>query len=41
MAFSDDSVVKDMPANAGDVRGVGSISRLGRYPAGGHGNPLQ
>jgi len=30
-----------MPANAGDVRDVGSISGLGRSPGGGHGNPLQ
>ena len=29
------------PANAGDLRGVGSIPELGRSPGGGHGNPLQ
>ena len=34
-------VVKNLPANAGDVRDMGSISGLGRYPGGGHGNPLQ
>ena len=34
-------MVKNMPANAGDVRDVGSISGLGRCPGGGHGNPLQ
>ena len=34
-------MVKNSPANAGDVRGVGSISGLGRSPGGGHGNPLQ
>jgi len=34
-------VVKNSPANAGDIREVGSIPRLGRYPRGGHGNPLQ
>ena len=34
-------VVKNLPANAGDQRGVGSIPRLGRSPRGGHGNPLQ
>ena len=28
-------------ANAGDVRGVGSIPGPGRSPEGGHGNPLQ
>ena len=37
----DGSVVKNQPANAGDTRGVGSISGFGRYPGGGHGNPLQ
>ena len=31
-------MVKNTPANAGDV---GSISGLGRSPGGGHGNPLQ
>ena len=30
-----------MPANAGDVRDVGSISGLGRSSGGGNGNPLQ
>ena len=34
-------VVKNLPANIGDVRDVGSISGLGRSPGGGHGNPLQ
>ena len=34
-------VVKDLPANAGDVRDAGLISGLGRPPRGGHGNPLQ
>ena len=34
-------VVKTLPANAGDIRDVGSIPRLGRSPGGGHGNPLQ
>ena len=33
-------VVKNPPANAGDVRD-GSASELGRSPGGGHGNPLQ
>ena len=27
-------VVKNLPANAGDVRDVGSIPGLGRYPRG-------
>ena len=34
-------VVKNPPANAGDIRGVGSVSGLGRSPGGGHHNPLQ
>ena len=34
-------MVKNLPANAGDVRDVGSIPGLGRSPRGGHGNPLQ
>ena len=33
-------VVKNLSANAGDVRDVGSISGLGRCPGGGHSNPL-
>ena len=34
-------MVKNPPANAGDVRDEGSISGSGRSPGGGHGNPLQ
>ena len=34
-------VVKNLPANAGDVRHTGSIPGLGRSPGRGHGNPLQ
>ena len=34
-------MVKNLPANAGDIRDVGSIPGLGRSPGGGHGNPLQ
>ena len=34
-------VVKNLPANEGDIRDVDSISGLGRSPGGGHGNPLQ
>ena len=34
-------VVKNLPANAGDVRDMGLFSGLGRPPGGGHGNPLQ
>ena len=34
-------VVKNPPANAGDVRDAGSIPGSGRSPGGGHDNPLQ
>ena len=34
-------MVKNLPANAGDIRDVGSIPGLGRSPGRGHGNPLQ
>ena len=34
-------VVKNLPANAGDLRAVGSIPGLGGSPGGGHRNPLQ
>ena len=34
-------VVKNHPANAGDVRDTGSIPGLGRSPEEGNGNPLQ
>ena len=34
-------VLKNPPANAGEVRDVGLIHGSGRSPAGGHGNPLQ
>ena len=34
-------VVKNSPANAGDVRDTGAILGLGRSPEGEHGNPLQ
>ena len=33
--------VKNSPANARDVRSLGSIPGLGRSPGGGHGNALQ
>ena len=32
--------VKNMPANAGDIRDVGLIPGSGRSPGGGNGNPL-
>ena len=34
-------VVKNLSANAGDIRDAVSILGLGRSPGGGHGNPLQ
>ena len=34
-------VVKNPPANAGDVRDAGSIPGSGRSSGGGHGNPPQ
>ena len=34
-------VVKDLPANAGDIRDAGSIPGSGRSTGGGHGNSLQ
>ena len=33
-------VVKNLPASAGDIRDTGLISRLGRSPGEGNGNPL-
>ena len=38
--FPSDTVVKNLPANAGDTRDVGSIPESGRSPGGGNGNPL-
>ena len=44
-AFPGGTVVKNLPANAGDTRDSGSmaglIPGLGRYPGRGNGNPLQ
>ena len=34
-------VIKNLPANAGDVRDTGSIPGWERSPGGGYGNPLQ
>ena len=34
-------VVENLLANAGDIRDTGSVSGSGRFPGGGHGNPLQ
>jgi len=35
------SVVKNLPASAGDSRDLGSIPGSGRCPGGGNGNSLQ
>ena len=40
-SFSGGSVVKILPANAGDARDVGSVPGSGRSPGEGNGNPLQ
>ena len=34
-------VVKNLPANSGATGDEGLIPGLGRFPGGGHGNPLQ
>ena len=34
-------MVKNLPANAGDVRAADLIPRLRRSPGGGHDSPLQ
>ena len=34
-------MVKNPPANAGEIKDAGSIPGLGRSPGGGNGNPLQ
>ena len=34
-------MVKNLPANAEDIRDMGSVPGLGRSPEGGHANPLQ
>ena len=34
-------MVNNLPANAGDIRHMGLIPRLGRFPGRRHGNPLQ
>ena len=41
MGFPGGSVVKILPANAGDAGDMDSILGLGRFPGGGNGNPLQ
>ena len=39
--FPGASVVKDLPANAGEAGDLGSIPGWGRSPGGGNGNPLR
>jgi len=39
--FPGGTVVKNLPANAGDTGDMGSIPGSGRSPGGGHGSPLQ
>ena len=39
--FGGISAVKNLPANAGDIRDMGSIPGLGRSPIGGNGSLLQ
>ena len=41
LGFPGGSVLKNLPASAGDAGDLGSIPGLGRSPGGGHGNPLQ
>ena len=41
MGFPVVLVVKNLPANAGDIRDACSIPQLGRFPGEGHGNPHQ
>ena len=41
MGFPGGSVVKNLPATAGDAEELGSIPGSGRSSEGGNGNPLQ
>ena len=41
MGFPGNSMVKNLPANAGNARDMDSIPGLGRYPGEDSGNPLQ
>ena len=41
MGFPGGTVVKNLPAKAGDLRDTGSIPGSGRFSGGGNGNPLQ
>ena len=39
--FPSGTVVKNLPANAGDKRDTGSVPEWERSPGGGNGDPLQ
>ena len=41
LGFPGGTVVKNLPANAGDARDTGSTPGSGRSPGVGNGNPLQ
>ena len=41
MGFPGDTVVKNPPADTGDVVDINSILGSGRFPGGENGNPLQ
>ena len=41
MGFPGGAAVKNLPANAGDIRDTGLTTGSGRFPGGGYGNPLQ
>ena len=41
MSFPGSTMVKNLPANAGDARDMSSILDSERYPGVGNGNPLQ
>ena len=34
-------MVKNLPANAGDLKDMGSVPGSGKTPGGGHSNPIQ
>ena len=41
LCFPGGTSSKELPATHRDLRDVGSIPRSGKFPRGGHGNPLQ
>ena len=41
MGFSRGTMIKNLPANAGDIRNSGSIPGSGGSPGGGNDNPFQ